>query len=132
MRNESLILKLSNNSNMRKLALIKKNNYHLEKNIRKPITNDAVNGGSRRQKEHHLCGGTKTFSFLSSEMCILPYVKQISSPSSTHETGHSKPVHWDDPEGWGAEGGARGFGMGDTCTPMVDSCHCMAKTTTIL
>lgn len=56
-----------------KISLIKKNNYHhKEKSIRKPITNDAVNGGSRRQKEHHLCGGTKTFSFLSSEMCILP------------------------------------------------------------
>ena len=25
-----------------------------------------------------------------------------------HETGHSKPVHWDDPEGWYGEGGGRG------------------------
>jgi len=25
-----------------------------------------------------------------------------------------------------------GFRMGDTCTPMVDSCQCMAKTTTVL
>ena len=25
-----------------------------------------------------------------------------------------------------------GFRMGDTCMPMADSCHCMAKTTTIL
>ena len=24
-----------------------------------------------------------------------------------HETGHSKPVHWDDPEGWDGEGGRR-------------------------
>ena len=24
-----------------------------------------------------------------------------------HETGHSKPVHWDDPEGWDAEQGGR-------------------------
>ena len=33
--------------------------------------------------------------------------------------------------GWGGrwEGG---FGMGDTCTPVADSCQCMAKTTTIL
>ena len=30
------------------------------------------------------------------------------------------------------EGGGRGFRMGDTCTPMADSCQCMAKTTTIL
>ena len=38
----------------------------------------------------------------------------------------------DDPEGWGGEGGGRGFRMGDTCTPMANSCECMAKTTTIL
>ena len=25
-----------------------------------------------------------------------------------HETGHSKPVHWDNPEGWDGEGGGRG------------------------
>ena len=31
-----------------------------------------------------------------------------------HETGHSEPVHWDNPEGWDGEGGGRGFGMGDT------------------
>ena len=24
------------------------------------------------------------------------------------------------------------FGTGDTCTPMADSCQCMAKTTTVL
>ena len=66
----------------------------------------------------------------STEPCILPYVKQIVSPGSMHETGCSGPVHWDHPEGWGGEGG--GFRMEDTCTPMVDSCQCMAKTTTIL
>ena len=33
------------------------------------------------------------------ETCILPYVKQMTSPSPTHEIGHSKPVHWDNPEG---------------------------------
>ena len=49
-----------------------------------------------------------------------------------HETGHSKLVHWDNPEGWDGEGKRRGFGMGDTCTPVSDSCQCMAKTTTIL
>ena len=63
------------------------------------------------------------------ETCILPYVKQIVSPGSMHETGHLGPEHWDDPEGWDGEGG---FRMGDTCTPMADSCQCMAKTTTIL
>ena len=42
------------------------------------------------------------------ETCILPYVKQITSPGSMHETGCSGPVHWDDPEGWDGEGGGRG------------------------
>jgi len=56
----------------------------------------------------------------------------MTSPSSIHETGHSKPVHWDSPEGWGGEGGGRGFRMGDTCTSMADSCQCMAKSTTKL
>ena len=61
---------------------------------------------------------------------MLPYVKQITSPGSMHETGHSGLVHWDDPEGWDGEGGGRGDRDGDTCTPMADSCQCMAKTTT--
>ena len=40
----------------------------------------------------------------------------------------------DDPEGWHGEGGKWGvvFEMGDTGTPMADSCECMAKPTTIL
>ena len=42
------------------------------------------------------------------EICILLYVKYITSPSSKHETGHSKPVHWENPEGWDGEGGWRG------------------------
>ena len=43
----------------------------------------------------------------STETCILPYVKSIASPSSMHETGHSKPVHWDHAEGWDGEGVGR-------------------------
>ena len=42
------------------------------------------------------------------ETCILPYVKQITSPGSIHETGCSGLVHWDDPEGWGGEECGRG------------------------
>ena len=34
-------------------------------------------------------------------------------------------------DGMGKEVGG-GFRMGDTCTPMADSCECVAKTTTIL
>ena len=56
------------------------------------------------------------------------YVKQITSPSSMHETRHSKLVHWDNPEGWDGEGS--GFRMGETRTPVADSG--MAKTTKIL
>ena len=31
----------------------------------------------------------------------------MTSPSSMHEIGHSKPVHWENPEGWDGEGGGR-------------------------
>ena len=31
----------------------------------------------------------------------------MTNPTSRHETGHSKPVYWDDPEGWGGEGDGR-------------------------
>ena len=51
----------------------------------------------------------------------------MTSPSSMHEAGHSRPVHQDNPEGWDGEGGERGFRMGDTCTPVADSCQCVAK-----
>ena len=63
------------------------------------------------------------------ESCILPYVKQMTSSSSMHETGHSKLVHWDNPEGWDGERGGRGVQDGGH---MADSCQCMAKITTIL
>ena len=42
------------------------------------------------------------------ETCILPYVKWIASPGLMPGTGCSGMVHWDDPEGWGGEGGGRG------------------------
>ena len=59
-------------------------------------------------------------------------MKQIASLGLMHEIGCSGPVHWDDPEGWDGEEGGRGVQDGETCTPMADSCQCMAKTTTIL
>ena len=46
------------------------------------------------------------------ETRVLPFVKQIASPSLMHEAGHSKPVHWDNPEGWAGEGGGRGVHNG--------------------
>ena len=45
----------------------------------------------------------------STETCILPYTKQMTSPTSMHETGHSRLVFWDSPEGWYGEGGGRGI-----------------------
>ena len=41
------------------------------------------------------------------ETCIISYMKQITSPSSMHDTGCLGLVHWDDPEGWSREGGGR-------------------------
>ena len=38
------------------------------------------------------------------------------------DTGSLGLVHLDDPEGWFGEGGERGFRMGNTCTPVEDSC----------
>ena len=46
-------------------------------------------------------------------MYILSYLKQIAGPGSMHETGHSGPVHWDDPEGWDGEGGGTGVQDGE-------------------
>jgi len=59
----------------------------------------------------------------------------MTNPSLMHEAGHSKLVPWTIQrdgmrrEGGGWRGGSR---LGDTCTPMADSCQYMAKTTTIL
>ena len=59
-------------------------------------------------------------------------MKQIASPGLMHETGYSGLVHWDDlRDRMGREVGG-GLRVGKTCTPMADSCQCMAKTTTIL
>ena len=38
----------------------------------------------------------------------------MTSASSMHEAGHSKPVLWDNPEGWGGEGDERGVQDGGT------------------
>ena len=65
------------------------------------------------------------------ETCILPRVKQITSPGWMHET--SAPGALGRPRGNRVErevGG--GIGMGNTCKSMADSCQCMTKTTTIL
>jgi len=49
-----------------------------------------------------------------------------------HDIGHSKLVHWENPEGWDGERSGRGFRMGKTCILMAESTQYMAKPTTIL
>ena len=61
------------------------------------------------------------------ETCIISYKKRIAGPGSMQDTGHSGLEHWDDPEGWYEEGGGRGIQDGNMCTPMADSCQCMAN-----
>ena len=41
------------------------------------------------------------------QICIISFVKQITSPGLMHDTGCSGSVHWDDLEGWYGEGGGR-------------------------
>ena len=53
----------------------------------------------------------------------------MTSASLMHEAGHSKPVLWDNPEGWGGEGGGRGVQDGETHIHVADSCQSMAKPT---
>ena len=56
------------------------------------------------------------------ETCKIPYKKRIASLGSMQGAGCLGLVHWDDPEGWCWWGGGRGFGIGNTCTPVADSC----------
>ena len=55
------------------------------------------------------------------ETCIISYKKQIASLGSMQDTGCLGLVQWDDPEGWYREEEG-GFRMGNTCTPVADSC----------
>ena len=61
------------------------------------------------------------------EMCKLSSVKRITSPGLMHDTGYSGwCTGMTQRDGMGREVGG-GFSMGNTCTPMADSCQCMAK-----
>ena len=53
---------------------------------------------------------------------MLPYVKQMTSASLMHDVGHSKPVLWDNPEGWGGREAGLGVQDGGTRVPVPDSC----------
>ena len=56
------------------------------------------------------------------EIHIISYMERVTSPGLMQDTGCLGLVHWDDPEGWYGEGGGGGFRMGNTCTPVADSC----------
>ena len=61
------------------------------------------------------------------ETCILSCKKRIASLCPMQDTGCLGLVHGDDPERcYGREVGG-GFMFGNACTPVVDSCQCMAK-----
>ena len=59
------------------------------------------------------------------ETCKLSYVKQNTSPGSTHDTG-SWCTGMTQRDGMGREEGG-GFRMRNTCTPMADSSQSIAK-----
>ena len=59
--------------------------------------------------------------------CILTCKDRIASLCLTQDTACLRLVHGDDPERYYGEGGGRGFMFGNACTPVVDSCQCMAK-----
>ena len=61
------------------------------------------------------------------ETCIWAYVKQITSPGLILETGaQGWCTGMTQRDGMGREV-EEGLRMGNTCTPMADSCQCMAK-----
>ena len=62
------------------------------------------------------------------ETCILSCKKRIASLGSIQDTGCLGLVHWDDPEDdMGREVGGGWFRIGNSCTPVADSCQCMVK-----
>ena len=66
------------------------------------------------------------------ETCIISYMKQVTNSGSMHDTGCLGLVHWDDPEGWYAEGGERRVQDGEhiyTCGRFI---LIFGKTNTIL
>ena len=68
-----------------------------------------------KEQTFGLCGRSQGWDNLRDniETCILPYVKQIASPGSMHETGCLGLVYWDDPEGWDGDRGEKGVQDGE-------------------
>ena len=66
------------------------------------------------------------------EICIISYMKRVTSPGSMHDTGCLGLVHWDDPEGWYGEGGGRRVQDGEHMYTCVRFILIYGKTNTIL
>ena len=66
------------------------------------------------------------------ETCIISYKKRIASPGSMHDTGCSRLVHRDDPEGWYGEQGGRGVQDGEHMYTCGGFMLTYGKTNTIL
>ena len=89
----------------------------------------------RQQKRHRcieqsfgLCGRGREMIWENGiKTCVISYKKRITSPGLMQDTGCLRLVHWDDPEGWYGRVVGGGFRIGNMCTPVADSCWCMAK-----
>ena len=66
------------------------------------------------------------------EICIISYMKRVTSPGSMHDTGYLGLVHWDDPEGWYGEGGGRGVHVWECIYPRAGFMSMYGKTNTVL
>ena len=66
------------------------------------------------------------------EICVLPRVKQITSPGWMHETGARAWCTGKTQRVRAEREVGGGIGVGNTCRSMVDSCQCKTKPTTIL
>ena len=87
---------------------------------------------ARQQKRHRcieqsfgLCWGRGMIWGSGMETCIISYKKRITSPGSIQDPwgGYTGMTQRD---GTGREVGG-GFRMGNTCTPVADSCWCVAE-----
>ena len=66
------------------------------------------------------------------DTCILPRVKQITSPGWMHETSARAWCTGKTQRDRVEREVGGGIGMGNTCISKADSCQCMTETTTIL
>ena len=64
------------------------------------------------------------------ETCILPMVKEITSPGWMHETSAQTWCTGKTQREWVEREVRGGIGMGNTCKPMAVSFQCMTKSTT--